>query len=878
MSIEQDMLDEMRQMRRTLESNHLGRSNYSGRGGDSDSSARETLKRSLDQQASKAREKLEGLSSAASSSGSGLKELFLAFGASTSAIGILVTAIDHQVSSYNSLVKLGDTFGGSMLQMNMAAGQAGMGLGEFVKVMEKAGEGVRVLGGIKFAQMSRQVQDSNMNLRMMGLSTLEINEGLGEYIETVRLSGNMQRVTENQMVHNYAKLATGIGDLSKQTGKSRKDIEAAFKDLAKNDVVVGALAGMTQGMSDDIKMRMTTITSLLGKEGAAMAESFISTGSMFVKDGGKVSGLISSLAPGLSSAMEDFMSGRIDQKTFTQKLAASGQSMSSIQTQLSQLHTAGVDGAGGALEMMNKFAQINSKMEDDAKPMTRALQSLTQIFSKTWASLSEGFLKPFDKVFNDPRTIDAFETFGTSLQWIAEKLGLVIGYFATGLVQLMSLNIFGEGSFFSKASEEGLTFSEVFGKFGSIVAASIGIFGLFYAAVFKVLAPLVAFKEMLMPGKAGEAGGLANRFAAAKGSKGIFGKTKAFITGQYAEGATSTIPQNHASQQISNNMGQNGANAAQQAGNLKSTFANAAGTALQMIAFAGAIWIVSKAFQNFAELSWDGILKGIAGVATVAITFGTFAALGSVIGPGLAAIGTGLGAFGTAALPAIPILLSLGAAFAGFGLAMAGIGYLVSSVGGMVDSFGRLAQIDSERLSAAGTAIKMLGEAISDIGSGSIKSAIGNMFGGNMIESIERLSNSSFGINSLSSSVSWLAQSFKELQTIDITSIENATLSLEKMGSALEKVQKGPSISTILGNVIQRATDIAMPKNDEKVENPMTIVSENTSIMVTEIRKTNDILSNIKTNTDDMIFLRSVAQKLDELNRNIKFSGPSRPS
>ena len=40
-----------------------------------------------------------------------------------------------------------------------------------------------------------------------------------------------------------------------------------------------------------------------------------------------------------------------------------------------------------------------------------------------------------------------------------------------------------------------------------------------------------------------------------------------------------------------------------------------------MIAFAGALWITSKAFENFAKIDWDGIKKGllVMGIMTVAV-------------------------------------------------------------------------------------------------------------------------------------------------------------------------------------------------------------------------------------------------------------------
>lgn len=51
-----------------------------------------------------------------------------------------------------------------------------------------------------------------------------------------------------------------------------------------------------------------------------------------------------------------------------------------------------------------------------------------------------------------------------------------------------------------------------------------------------------------------------------------------------------------------------------------SSFAqNAVGIAAALILFAGALWITSKAFQNFAELPWEGVLKGVAAMGALTV-------------------------------------------------------------------------------------------------------------------------------------------------------------------------------------------------------------------------------------------------------------------
>lgn len=89
-----------------------------------------------------------------------------------------------------------------------------------------------------------------------------------------------------------------------------------------------------------------------------------------------------------------------------------------------------------------------------------------------------------------------------------------------------------------------------------------------------------------------------------------------------------------------------------------STFAqNAIGIAAVLIAFAGALWITSKAFENFAKLDWDEVLGGIGvmaallGVAKVLVVLGkVVTADGGATAIGLIALGASLVLFSSSLL------------------------------------------------------------------------------------------------------------------------------------------------------------------------------------------------------------------------------------
>jgi hypothetical protein len=86
---------------------------------------------------------------------------------------------------------------------------------------------------------------------------------------------------------------------------------------------------------------------------------------------------------------------------------------------------------------------------------------------------------------------------------------------------------------------------------------------------------------------------------------------------------------------------------------------NAVALGISLIAFAGALWITSKAFQEFAKLDWDQVLGGIgvmaamAGVAAILTKLGiVMAASGGTIALGLIGLGAALVLFSTSLLVA----------------------------------------------------------------------------------------------------------------------------------------------------------------------------------------------------------------------------------
>lgn len=245
----------------------------------------------------------------------------------------------------------------------------------------------------------------------------------------------------------------------------------------------------------------------------------------------------------------------------------------------------------GYLQELAKQKQvetINNRIND-------AMQKIKEVLSATLAPLLEQvqhFLDSAEGAEFIKGTIEGIKSLMTGLVSLGKM-------FATGIAKINSL----------------------FGGTGSAVAIIAGLFG--------TIATYFVGKALIVKGIKSLVSGIGN-----------------------ASGAASTLAGNmqNVASATSNISGGSGGLAS--AGSGFTSFAqNAAGVAILLIAFAGALWITSKAFENFAKIDWDGIKKGLGVMAGLTIAVGILAGIGIAANaalPGLAGMALVLVAFGAA--------------------------------------------------------------------------------------------------------------------------------------------------------------------------------------------------------------------------------------
>ena len=229
-----------------------------------------------------------------------------------------------------------------------------------------------------------------------------------------------------------------------------------------------------------------------------------------------------------------------------------------------------------------------------------------------------------------------------------------------------------------------------------------------------------------------------------------------------------------------------------------------------LIAMAGALYITAKALQEFADVNWSDVGKGLValgglviaaialdkvkgqiimggvalGVLSLALwgiseAFQTFGNLSwEDIGKGMAAV-AGIGVLGAIAGTAAPLLLAGGVALGVLGAGLFVIGQAMQAVGEGFDKMTvgmeKLAQLDGSNLLSVAAGLLALGPAMAVFAAGTVVAGIGNLVTGFLtavsgqkspVEQLKEIGDAGEGINKAGSGMQRLGAGMKSFSEI----------------------------------------------------------------------------------------------------------------
>jgi hypothetical protein len=402
------------------------------------------------------------------------KSLVAAGVAAGALVSVLAKTIPETVDTYRQMLDVGQDFGGSMLQMNKAAAQSRMSLADFAKTVKDNNKVVGSIGTKAFMDMSVGVRESLSQLGMLGLTTDELNGYLGSYMETQRLYGHAERISQAQAVDSTRNFVDNVTKFSALTGKSRKEImEATSK--AMQDVSLSAYQAQLSGEASEALTK--SLSKATGYLAALPGEAGSTLSTMLTQAVGRESAWFSDEANKLSSVglgavvdMVDSMAQKIKRgeasdeelDAFRSRMVKVGkQNMESLR-QMSMSSNATIrQNAAYSIKMINEMSSLSKKTLKEREAQEKITNTLLRVQS-AWDQVTGfireqffgslgGILDGFEKSLDKPefkalqeQVIGYGQQFGAWLKGMSEsglwtKLGNALGLIVDGVVLLTSV-------------------------------------------------------------------------------------------------------------------------------------------------------------------------------------------------------------------------------------------------------------------------------------------------------------------------------------------------------------------------------------------------------------------------------------------------------
>lgn len=190
----------------------------------------------------------------------------------------LATYAEGALSEYQALTSIGATFGKEITDIKVSAVQMGLTVEEMTAFLKSNNRSLRAFGGTtdvaiaRFKALSTTVLDSaelGTELRKLGYTTADINEGLALYGEISDANSRSDRLSVQQQALAAKNLMVELDGLAKLTGKSRDALADEMKEKRRQGDINAFLSGKTAEEQAAFTKELAVIQAKLGDNAAA---------------------------------------------------------------------------------------------------------------------------------------------------------------------------------------------------------------------------------------------------------------------------------------------------------------------------------------------------------------------------------------------------------------------------------------------------------------------------------------------------------------------------------------------------------------------------------------------------------------------------------
>lgn len=380
----------------------------------------------------------------AEESGKALAAMSVAAGAVGTVVGALSKTISESIDTYRQMANVGQTFSGSMMEMHIAAAEARLPLEEFAKAVAVNSKAISTIGTKAFSDLGLGLRSSLREFGMLGLTTENLTEYLGDYLETQRLYGGLQNINQQQAVESMQQLAVETTKMSAMTGKNRMEIMKQTQEALRENSLRSFM--FMQGNKDmsafNLSMQKVTtyFAGLPGEAGDTMTRMLAQTvgrGSALLSD--DMQTFVQSGMFGVTD-MFDQMARKIKAGTasdedifnFQQQFLKQGKAnMSSLKLQADL----GNESARKVVNMITEMENMDGKRKGELQKQqetTKFFLNLQDTLKRVTGFIKEQFMKGFLAVwkgFDQAGSSGLFEKLTSSIGGFAERFGTWVAEF-----------------------------------------------------------------------------------------------------------------------------------------------------------------------------------------------------------------------------------------------------------------------------------------------------------------------------------------------------------------------------------------------------------------------------------------------------------------
>ena len=208
-----------------------------------------------------------------------------AFGKLGGAVGKVVEGLskfaESSLAEYQALSGIGATFGKEIKDIKVSAAELGLSVEEMTTFLQRNAKGLRAFGGstdeaiARFKTLSNTILDSRelgTELRRLGFTTRDINEGLALYGELTDANSRRDRLSVQEQAQSAKNLMVELDGLAKLTGKQREELADEMRARRRQGDVNAFLMGKN---AEEQKAFTAQLTELQAKLGQDAADAFV---------------------------------------------------------------------------------------------------------------------------------------------------------------------------------------------------------------------------------------------------------------------------------------------------------------------------------------------------------------------------------------------------------------------------------------------------------------------------------------------------------------------------------------------------------------------------------------------------------------------------